>query len=77
MAYFPVMAYADLQVLGEAVAATKSLKDDVLAAYIHKSTFDTMVGNSASARTANGPKSACSPRSSRTSKATASTNSAI
>jgi branched-chain amino acid transport system substrate-binding protein len=45
MAYFPVMAYADLQVLGEAVAATKSLKDDVLAAYIHKSAFDTVVGN--------------------------------
>ena len=44
MAYFPVMAYADLQVLGEAVAATKSLKDDVLAAYIHKSAFDTVVG---------------------------------
>ena len=45
MAYFPVMAYADLQVLGEAVAATKSLKDDVLAAYMHKSTFNTVVGD--------------------------------
>jgi branched-chain amino acid transport system substrate-binding protein len=44
-AYFPVMAYADLQVLGGAVAATKSLKDDVLAAYIHKATFDTVVGD--------------------------------
>lgn len=43
-AYFPVMAYADLQVLGEAISATKSLKDDVLAAYAHKATFDTVVG---------------------------------
>jgi len=45
LAYFPVMAYADLQVLGEAVAATKSLKDDVLAAYMHKASFDTVVGD--------------------------------
>jgi branched-chain amino acid transport system substrate-binding protein len=44
LAYFPVMAYADLQVLGEAVAATKSLKDEVLAAYMHKATFNTVVG---------------------------------
>jgi branched-chain amino acid transport system substrate-binding protein len=45
LAYFPVMAYADLQVLGEAVAATESLKDDVLAAYMHKATFNTVVGD--------------------------------
>ncbi|MDR3421448.1 MAG: amino acid ABC transporter substrate-binding protein [Xanthobacteraceae bacterium] len=45
LAYFPVMAYADLQVLGEAVAATKSLKDDVLAAYMHRATFKTVVGD--------------------------------
>ena len=45
MAYFPVMGYADLQVLGEAVAATKSLKDDVLAAYMHKTKFNTVVGD--------------------------------
>ena len=45
MAYFPVMAYADLQVLGDAVAATKSLKDDALAAYMHKATFNTVVGD--------------------------------
>jgi len=44
-AYFPVMGYADLQVLGEAIAATASLKDDVLAAYMHKATFDTVVGD--------------------------------
>ena len=44
MAYFPVMAYADLQVLGDAVTATKTLKDDALAAYMHKATFNTVVG---------------------------------
>jgi len=44
-AYFPVMAYADLQVLGQAIAATKSLKDEVLAAYMHKATFATVVGD--------------------------------
>jgi branched-chain amino acid transport system substrate-binding protein len=43
--YMPVWAYADLQVLGEAIAATKSLDDDVLAAYMHKTTFKTVVGD--------------------------------
>ncbi len=42
--YMPVWAYADLQVLGDAIAATKSLNDDVLAAYMHKATFSTVVG---------------------------------
>jgi branched-chain amino acid transport system substrate-binding protein len=42
--YMPVWAYADLQVLGEAIAATKSLKDDVLAKYMHQATFQTVVG---------------------------------
>jgi branched-chain amino acid transport system substrate-binding protein len=45
LAFFPVMAYADLQVVGQAIAATKSLKDDVLAAYMHKAEFKTVVGN--------------------------------
>ncbi len=43
--YMPVWAYADLQVLGDAIAATKSLNDDVLAAYMHKTTFKTVVGD--------------------------------
>ena len=42
--YMPVWAYADLQVLGQAIAATKSLKDDVLATYMHEHTFSTVVG---------------------------------
>jgi branched-chain amino acid transport system substrate-binding protein len=43
--YMPVWAYAYLQVLGDAIAATKSLKDDVLADYIRKTTFKTTVGD--------------------------------
>ena len=43
--YMPVWAYADLQVLGDAIAATKSLNDDVLAAYMHKTAFKTVVGD--------------------------------
>jgi branched-chain amino acid transport system substrate-binding protein len=43
--YMPVWAYADLQVLGDAIAATKSLNDDVLADYLRKATFHTVVGD--------------------------------
>jgi branched-chain amino acid transport system substrate-binding protein len=45
LAYFPVTAYADLQLLGQAITATKSLKDDALAAYMHQATFNTVVGD--------------------------------
>jgi branched-chain amino acid transport system substrate-binding protein len=40
-----VSAYADLQVLGQAISATNSLKDDVLAAYMHKAEFKTVLGD--------------------------------
>jgi branched-chain amino acid transport system substrate-binding protein len=43
--YMPVWAYAYLQVLGEAIAGTKSVNDDVLADYIRKTTFKTVVGD--------------------------------
>ena len=43
--YMPVWAYADLQILGDAIAATQSLNDDVLADYIRKTTFKTVVGD--------------------------------
>jgi branched-chain amino acid transport system substrate-binding protein len=43
--YMPVWAYAYLQVLGDAITATKSLNDDVLADYIRKTTFKTVVGD--------------------------------
>jgi branched-chain amino acid transport system substrate-binding protein len=39
-----VWAYADLQVLGQAITATKSLDDGKLAAYMHEATFQTVVG---------------------------------
>jgi len=45
LAFYPVWAYADLQVLGDAIAATKSLKDDALASYMHQATFKTVVGD--------------------------------
>jgi branched-chain amino acid transport system substrate-binding protein len=43
--YMPVWAYAYLQVLGQAIEATKSLEDDKLADYMRKSTFPTVVGD--------------------------------
>src|SRR5215831_2989057 len=43
--YMPVWAYAYLQVLEQAIAATKNLKDDVLADHIRKTTFKTVVGD--------------------------------
>jgi branched-chain amino acid transport system substrate-binding protein len=43
--YMPVWAYADLQVIGQAIAGTKSLNDDTLADYMHKATFSTVVGD--------------------------------
>lgn len=42
--YLPPFAYAYMQVLGEAVTATKSLDQAKLAAYMHSHTFDTVVG---------------------------------
>jgi branched-chain amino acid transport system substrate-binding protein len=41
----PVWAYADLQVLGQAIAATRSLDDDKLADYMRTATFKTVVGD--------------------------------
>ncbi len=43
--YIAPWGYADLQVLGQAVEATKSLDQDKLADYIRKSTFKTVVGD--------------------------------
>lgn len=43
--YMPVWAYAYLQVLGDSIAATKTLNDDKLADYIRKTTFKTVVGD--------------------------------
>jgi branched-chain amino acid transport system substrate-binding protein len=43
--YLAPWAYADLQVLGEAVEATKGLDQDKLADYIHGHSFKTVVGD--------------------------------
>jgi branched-chain amino acid transport system substrate-binding protein len=43
--YLGTWGYAYIQVLGEAVAATKSLKDDTLADYIRQTTFKTIMGD--------------------------------
>ena len=45
LAFYPGMAYADLQVLGDAIAATKSLTDETLADYMHTAAFHTVVGD--------------------------------
>ncbi len=42
--YLPPFAYAYLQVLGDAVTAIGSLDQKKIAAYIHKTTFTTVVG---------------------------------
>ena len=42
--YQPPFAYAAMQVLEQAIKATGTLNDDKLADYIHKSAFDTIVG---------------------------------
>jgi branched-chain amino acid transport system substrate-binding protein len=42
--YQPPFAYAAMQVLQQAVTATGSLDDDTLAKYIHKTAFNTIVG---------------------------------
>jgi branched-chain amino acid transport system substrate-binding protein len=43
--YAPPFAYAYMQVLGQAVEATKSLDDDKLADYIRNTTFPTVIGD--------------------------------
>jgi branched-chain amino acid transport system substrate-binding protein len=41
---YPPYAYAAGQILAQAVTQTKSLKDDVLADYLRKTKFDTVIG---------------------------------
>jgi branched-chain amino acid transport system substrate-binding protein len=43
--YIAPFAYAELEVLAQAVVATRSLDDDKLADYIHKTEFKTVVGD--------------------------------
>jgi branched-chain amino acid transport system substrate-binding protein len=43
--FLPPFAYSEMQVLGEAVEATKSLDNDKLAQYMHNHTFHTIEGD--------------------------------
>jgi branched-chain amino acid transport system substrate-binding protein len=43
--FLPPFAYAELQILGNAVEATQSLDDDKLADYMHTHAFETIVGD--------------------------------
>jgi len=43
--YLPPFAYAELQVLGDAIEGTKGLDQDKLADYIRSHTFKTIVGD--------------------------------
>jgi branched-chain amino acid transport system substrate-binding protein len=43
--YLPPYAYAELQVLGDAVTATGAIDQDKIAKYIHATTFHTIVGD--------------------------------
>jgi branched-chain amino acid transport system substrate-binding protein len=43
--FLPPFAYAEMQILGDAVEATKSLDDDKLAQYMHTHAFHTIVGD--------------------------------
>ena len=43
--YIPPYAYAEMQMLEQAVTAVGSVDDDKLAQHIHKATFDTVVGD--------------------------------
>ena len=43
--YLPPFAYANLEVVAQAVEATKSLDQDKLADYAHRATFKTIVGD--------------------------------
>ena len=42
--YLPPFAYAELQILGEAITRTGGLDQDKIAAYIHANPFETIVG---------------------------------
>ncbi|MFZ2003862.1 MAG: amino acid ABC transporter substrate-binding protein [Stellaceae bacterium] len=43
--FLPPFAYSELQILGDAVEATKSLDEEKLADYMHKTTFHTIEGD--------------------------------
>ena len=73
---FPPYAFAAMQILAEAVTATKGFDQDKIAAYVRTHGSIPRSATSPSARTASGTRRAPSSASSSTSPATASTSSA-
>jgi branched-chain amino acid transport system substrate-binding protein len=55
--YTPPFAYARMQVMAQAVEATKSLDQKLIADHMHKTTFDTIAGPMAFGRTGEQPNS--------------------
>ncbi|MBV8890054.1 MAG: amino acid ABC transporter substrate-binding protein [Alphaproteobacteria bacterium] len=43
--FLPPFAYSELQILGDAVEATKALDDDKLGQYLHAHSFNTIIGD--------------------------------
>jgi hypothetical protein len=43
--FLPPFAYTELQILGDAIAAAKTLDDDKLAEYLHSNPFHTIEGD--------------------------------
>ena len=73
--YIAPWGYAYLQVLGQAVEATKSLDDSKLIDYMHNATFKTVLGDVKFGKGENGPNRACCRSNSKTLKVMASNNS--
>jgi hypothetical protein len=66
--FLPPFAYSELQILGDAIAAAKTLDDDKLAEYLRSHPFHTIEDDIAFGPTANGPRrdrSGCSITASR------------
>ena len=43
--FLPPFAYAELQILGDAITATNGINEDKLAQYMHSHSFSTVVGD--------------------------------
>ena len=75
--YMAPFSYSYLDVLGQAITATKSVDDAKLADYLRKTTFKTIVGDVSFGKSANGRSRGSSRRNSAGSRAMVSTSSRI
>jgi branched-chain amino acid transport system substrate-binding protein len=74
--FLPPFAYSELQILGDAIAASKALDNEKLAEYMHSHPFHTIEGDIAFGPMASGPRRGRSGRSTTTSRGTMSSSSA-